>query len=197
MLTGRFLWNIILSAIYYNNIIYNVKGSFLARFGRLPDYWLAMICAVVAALMYNIAIITLRVTFFPKDADVFAELEKDPLIKARFEEEAASELQQGWNGGKPAKDKAVSNHPLHLEEGKALRRDADAWSSTAKLRTSDDDDDPEPSAVIAGTSVFDGSERRGSLTHTGCESGHADELGQQFDAEVRKSFKRMPPSEAP
>jgi hypothetical protein len=191
------LWNIILSATYNNNIVYNVKGSFLARFGRLPDYWLAMICAVVAALMYNIAIITLRVTFFPKDADVFAELEKDSLIKARFEEEAASELQQSWNRGKPVKDKAVSNHPRHLEEGKALRRDPDAWSSTAKLRTSDEDDDPEPSAVIAGTSAFEGHERRESFTHTGFENGHEDELGQQFDAGVRKPFKRMPTSEAP
>ena len=124
--------------------------------------------------MYDIAIITLRVAFFPKDADAFAELEKDPLVKSRFEEEAASELQQSWNRGKGEREnQGLPVSSRALEEGNALTPDI-----LTKQRTSDE----EPSWIddqnIPG--------RRASLTHT----GYDEEIEQRFGAVIRKPFRR-------
>jgi phospholipid-translocating ATPase len=40
---------------------------------------------------------SLRATFLTTDEDVFQALEKDPLVKRRFEEAASTELQAGWD----------------------------------------------------------------------------------------------------
>jgi len=189
---SRFLWSIILSAMYKDNLVYSVKGTFLGRVGRVPTYWLAVICAFVAAIFYNIAIITLRVTFFPKDADVFAELEKDPLIKARFEEEAASELQQGWNRGKGNKDdeiQALLDQPRSLEEGNSSVK---SWGASTKIRTSDEDNETARSERVGDVSGLDIPERRQSFTRTRFD----EEIAQRFGAVIRKPFKRLPTSEA-
>ena len=176
---------------YKNNLVYFVKGSFLGRFGRIPTYWLTVICAFIAAIFYDIAIITLRVTFFPKDADVFAELEKDPLIKARFEEEAASELQQGWNRGKGQEDgiKALLDQPRNLEEGNASVK---SWSFSTKIRTSDEDDETAKSERVEDVHRLNVSERRQSFTHTGFD----EEIAERFGTVIRKPFKRLPTSES-
>ena len=186
----RFLWCILLSATYHDNLVYSVKGTFLKRVGRIPSYWLTVICALVAAIFYDIAIITLRVTFFPKDADVFAELEKDPIIKSRFEEEAASELQQGWNrskGNKQDEIQALLDQPRNLEEGNGSVKSF----SITKIRTSDEDDETARSehGEVSGPNVL---ERRESFTHTGFD----EEIAQRFGAVIRKPFKRLPTSES-
>jgi len=185
------LWCIILSLTYTDNLVYEVKGTFLTRIGRSPTYWFAIICAFVSAIVLDVAIITLRVTFFPKDTDVFAELEKDPLIKTRFEEEAASELQQSWNRGKPNNDneiRALLDRPRNLEEGNASSKQ---WASPTKIRSSDSEDEDSPrGGDISGLEVLD-VEGRGSLTHTGLE----EEIAQRFGAIIRKPFRRLPTSE--
>jgi hypothetical protein len=188
----RFLWCIMLSLLYQNNFVYSVKGSFLHRFGRDPTYWLAAIGAFVSATLYDIAIITLRVTFFPKDSDVFAELEKDPLIKARFEEEAASELQQSWNRGKGSKEDdilALLDQPRCLEEGDA---GAKAWSFTTKVQTSDGEDETSRPEHRGDVSKLNIHEHRTSLTQTGFD----EEIAQRFGAIIRKPSKGRPASEA-
>jgi phospholipid-translocating ATPase len=186
------LWCIALSAMYKNNLVYFVRGSFLDRFGRIPTYWFAIICAFIAAIFYDIAIITLRVTFFPKDADVFAELEKDPLIKARFEEEAAAELQQGWNRGKGNKEdeiQALLSQPRRLEEGNASVK---SWSISTKIRTSDENDETAGSDRDGDISGPDEPEGRQSFTHTKFD----EEIAQRFGAVIQKPFKRLPMSES-
>ena len=181
-----------LNIIYKNNLVYFVRGSFLGRFGRIPTYWLAVVCAFIAASFYDIAIITLRVTFFPKDADVFAELEKDPLIKARFEEEAASELQQGWNRGKGNKEdeiQALLDQPRSLEEGNASVK---SWDVSTKVRTSDENNETARSEHVGDVSGLNGLGRRQSFTHTGFD----EEFAQRFGAVIRKPFKRLPMAES-
>ena len=193
----RFLWCIILSLTYRDNLIYNVKGSFLHGFGRIASYWFSIILAFVGAIIFDVAIISLRITFFPTDSDVFAELEKDPLIKARFEEEAASELQQSWNRGKGNPDdeiQALLSQPRSLEEGNGRRN---SWGSI-KLQTSDAEDEPAKSRHRGSggggsgeVNTLDVLERRESLTHTGFD----EEIAQRFGAVIRKPFKRMPTTE--
>lgn len=180
-----------MSLTYHNNLIYSVKGTFLKRIGRLPTYWLAVICAFIAAIVYDIAIITLRVTFFPKDADVFAELEKDPIIKSRFEEEAASELQQGWNrGGGNGQDEiqAFLDQPRNLEEGNAS---AKSFDLSTKIWTSDEDD-VTATSKRGGVSGLNVPERRELSTHT----AYDEEIAQRFGTVIRKPFKRLPTLES-
>jgi hypothetical protein len=164
--------------------------SFLHHFGRMPVYWFAIIFSFVSCIVLDVGIITLRVAFFPKDSDVFAELEKDPLIKARFEEEAAAELQQGWNREKRSTDdeiQALLDHPRTLEEGNASSK---SWSPV-KARNSDGDS--QTSGRSGPVSELDVLERRSSLTHTGFD----EEIAQRFGAVItRKPFKRLPTSES-
>ena len=190
------MWCIMLSIVYQQNIVYEVRGSFTHRFGRQSLYWLALLIAYLAPICYNIVIITLRVSFFPQDADVFAELEKDPLIKARFEEEAASELQQSWDRGKGVSDKQVQallNQPRILEDGNASSK---TWEISTKVRTSDDDTEEGNSGVggfeARGVSGLDVLERRSSLTQTGFD----EELAQHFGAVIRKPFRKTLTSES-
>ncbi|KAI9872458.1 MAG: hypothetical protein M1830_001602 [Pleopsidium flavum] len=95
---GWFLWNIVLSAVYKNNVIYNVKSGMLHRFGHNMLWWLTLGLIVASCVVFEVAIRSLRTAWLPTDVDVFQELEQDRVIRGRFEEAAASELQQGWNG---------------------------------------------------------------------------------------------------
>ncbi|PGH06776.1 phospholipid-translocating ATPase [Blastomyces parvus] len=97
---GWFLWNIILSRRYEVDAIYNVRDNFLPRTGRNLLWWVTLLLAVVAVLLFEICVTTLRVALFPTDVDHFQEFEGDLEIRKRFEEAAASELQQGWDRGK-------------------------------------------------------------------------------------------------
>lgn len=85
---GWFLWNIILSATYSNNVIYDVKDGFFDRFGRNPLWWLTLILVVVACWALELGIKAVKFACMPSDADVFRELQKDPAIKKRFEQAA-------------------------------------------------------------------------------------------------------------
>lgn len=86
---GWFLWNIILSSTYTNNVIYDVKDGFFNRFGRNPLWWLTLILIVTACWALEIGIKVLQRGYFPTEADIFRELQKDPLIRKRFEQAAA------------------------------------------------------------------------------------------------------------
>jgi len=95
---GWFLWNIILSAAYNpTSKIYYVRNSFFNTFGRSLAWWLTLILIVCSVLIFEIGTSTLRSVFFTTDVDIFQALEKDPLVKRRFEEAASMELQQGWD----------------------------------------------------------------------------------------------------
>lgn len=98
---GWFLWNMILSSRYNDaksgKSIYDVRGNFLTRIGRSLNFWAVLFLIVAAVLLFETTVTLFRQYFFPTDVDVFQRLEKDPAIKRRFEEAAASELQQGWD----------------------------------------------------------------------------------------------------
>lgn len=116
---GWFLWNIALSSIYKDNVIYDVKGGFLYRFGRSWTWWLTLFVIVSAVAVWELAVASLRAAWFTTDVDVFQELEHDLDIKKRFEEAAAMELQQGWDRGKKK-----SSLELKREEEEQAAREA-------------------------------------------------------------------------
>lgn len=85
---GWFLWMIILSSTYQNNVIYDVREGFLERFGRDTLWWLTLILVLAACWILEIGVKAAQRSWFPSDADCFRELEKDPAIKKRFEQAA-------------------------------------------------------------------------------------------------------------
>lgn len=82
---GWCLWNLALSALYPNNVIYNVRDGFLGRFGRNALWWLTLILIVVACWAFEIGVKCLRMAWAPGDVDVFQELEKDDGVRERLE----------------------------------------------------------------------------------------------------------------
>ena len=85
---GWFLWMIILSTTYHNNVIYDVKEGFLERFGKNTLWWLTLILVVAACWVLEIAVKAAQRSWFASDADCFRELEKDSAIKKGFEQAA-------------------------------------------------------------------------------------------------------------
>lgn len=86
---GWCLWNLIISALYPKNVIYNVRDGLLHRFGRNALWWLTLILIVSVCWGFEIAVKSCRVAFSPDDVDIFQELEKDEEIRKRLEAAAA------------------------------------------------------------------------------------------------------------
>ncbi|PLB54928.1 phospholipid-transporting ATPase [Aspergillus steynii IBT 23096] len=100
---GWFVWNLILARQYDINSgdgIYHVPGNFIFQSGHDLAFWAVLFLTVVAVVVFEMTVSALRALFFPTDVDVFQEYEQDLEIRKRFEEAAASELQQGWDHGK-------------------------------------------------------------------------------------------------
>ncbi|KAF1957720.1 phospholipid-translocating P-type ATPase [Byssothecium circinans] len=95
---GWFLWNLILTVRYSPSAaIYYVHDALLRTFGRSPTWWLCLILILSSVLVFEFGVASLRAAFFTTDEDVFQALEKDPVVKRRFEEAASEELQMGWD----------------------------------------------------------------------------------------------------
>ncbi|KAJ5217019.1 hypothetical protein N7468_010027 [Penicillium chermesinum] len=99
---GWFLWNIILSQRYNfksGKGVYDVNGNFIHHVGDNLLFWAVLLVASTSVILLELIVSTLRALFFPTDVDIFQEYEKDLDIRKRFEEAAATELQQGWDHG--------------------------------------------------------------------------------------------------
>lgn len=94
---GWFAWNLVLSSMYSNNVIYNVRDGFLDRFGRNALWWLTLILIVLSCCGLEIGAKALKVAFMPEDEDVFRELEKDAAARERLERAAAIGLKDHIN----------------------------------------------------------------------------------------------------
>lgn len=81
---GWSLWNLILSALYTNNTIYDVRDGLLQRFGRNGLWWVTLILIIVTVWIFEMAIKSIRIACAPGDVDVFQELEKDKGISRRL-----------------------------------------------------------------------------------------------------------------
>lgn len=64
---GWFLWNITLSAIYGDNIIYHVRDGFLYRFGRNALWWLVLVLVIISCVVFEYGVTSLRSAWFPTD----------------------------------------------------------------------------------------------------------------------------------
>ncbi|KAI9711799.1 MAG: hypothetical protein M1820_001944 [Bogoriella megaspora] len=160
---GWYLWNIVLSATYHDNVIYNVKSAFFDRFGANPAWWATLFLVVVACVVFELGVTSLRAAFRPSDVDVFQELEQDLQIRKRFEEAAANELQKGWDRGTKRSSAEIQreeeekrregevqdllNRPRVMEEGRAGAIGTDGGQIT-KRTTVGEEMEPRKSADI-------------------------------------------------
>lgn len=115
---GWFLWNMILSKQYDTKSgdgIYHVRSNFLFHSGHDLAFWVVLLITVVAVLIFEISVSSLRANLFPADVDIFQEYEKDLDIRKRFEEAAASELQQGWDHGKKRSSFEIAREEEEME----------------------------------------------------------------------------------
>lgn len=96
---GWWLWNLILSSIYPQDVIYSVNHALLDRFGRNPLWWLTLLVTISAVCVVEVAIKAISAYLRPSDVDIFQGFEQDREVRKRFEEAAADLLQQGWDRG--------------------------------------------------------------------------------------------------
>lgn len=83
---GWWLWNLIINQVYDPaTSFYGVKHGFVDRFGRSSLWWLTLIVAAAAVLLWEVAVSAVRIAWWPDEVDVFQELERDPVWKRRFE----------------------------------------------------------------------------------------------------------------
>ena len=121
-----FLWNLILSYVYSNNVIYDVKGGLTDRFGRNALWWLTLILILLSVWVFEIAVRCLKGLWVQSDVEVFQELEKDPVIRQRFEEAA---------NGEGRSSPELSRRPSHrVEESRAEIRDVPRTAEDQKKR---------------------------------------------------------------
>ena len=74
-----------------------VRGSLIHRFGRSLEWWAVFGICISAALLWEIMVATFQKSFFPTDTNVFQELERDRVVRRRFED--AVEGNVGKGGG--------------------------------------------------------------------------------------------------
>jgi phospholipid-translocating ATPase len=96
---GWWVWTLAQSLIFSHQAIYFVKDAIRLHFGRQLSWWAGLFLVTAIPLLIDVALQALRSAFMPTEEDIFRELQQDAAGKARLEEEAAMELQNGWIEG--------------------------------------------------------------------------------------------------
>lgn len=123
------LWNIVLCYVYATKeaLAYNVRDGFIHDFGRLLEWWATGLVIVIVFVVFEVVITSVRRTLWPTDTDVFQELEQEPAMKRRFEEESADVLGQagsmGWWGDDERQDDKEEEEEMRREEEERRRED--------------------------------------------------------------------------
>lgn len=91
---GWFLWTIILSALFKPSktyLLYPIKSGFLHEFGNNLLWWLVLLLTLACLIVFELGISSIRKSFWPTETDLFQELQKDPVIRKRFEDRLKAE----------------------------------------------------------------------------------------------------------
>jgi len=80
---GWFLWTVILSLTYKPDAkIYNVRSTFVLRFGNTLHWWSVVLFLVAAVVLLELAAQALRVTFWTQAEDVWRLVESEGGVRA-------------------------------------------------------------------------------------------------------------------
>lgn len=129
---GWVFWNLILSATYTHNDIYDVRGGLLERFGRNALWWFTLVLIIAAYWIFEIAVKSLQSAWAPSDVDLFQELEKDAGARKRLE------MAAGLEGNND--DAAAVEDRGREEEKEAQRREDDIVELLKRPRAAMGDD---------------------------------------------------------
>ena len=167
---GWWVWNLVLSSIYNkSDPIYNVNHGITERFGRNPLWWLTLILGVMAVVLFEISIKTIRTAIWPSDVDTFQILEHDLEVRKRFEEASSDLLQQGWSRGIKKSSLDLDREAQHQAEREAqvqelLERprtfDGKKEDSEIRRRQSGQDDGTESVPVAPSKTAMQEKDRR-------------------------------------
>lgn len=107
---GWWLWTLALSAGIppegkKNVIPYPVKNNFIHGYGADLQWWLAICITLASFVVFELAVSSVRKTWWPTDTDTFQVLQKDPVIKRRFEDTVRHE-DDGEGGVEMVRDKS-------------------------------------------------------------------------------------------
>jgi phospholipid-translocating ATPase len=116
---GWFLWTIILSALFKPSktyLLYPIKSGFLHQFGNNLLWWLVLLLTLACLIVFELGISSIRKSFWPTETDLFQELQKDPLIRQRFEDRLkAEEAGESMSTGKEEGIKTSMEEQLQRE----------------------------------------------------------------------------------
>ena len=87
---GWWVWTLALSGLYKPTNktapLYHLSFGFIKQHGRDLTWWLILLLILASATLLELGVSSVRKTFWPTDTDNFQVLQKDPVIRARFEE---------------------------------------------------------------------------------------------------------------
>jgi phospholipid-translocating ATPase len=95
---GWFLWTLLLSIVYKPGKtypLYPIKDGFLKFFGHDLLWWMVLALTLGSLILLEIGVSSVRKACWPTDTDVFQELQKDKVIRQRFEETIRAEQEGG------------------------------------------------------------------------------------------------------
>lgn len=133
---GWFCWNLLLAGISKDANGYFVKHSFLHRFGPSPGWWAVLTLVFVSCCVLELALRTGKHAVKPSDTAVYQALQRDELIRARFE--MASQLEcEGSRGlldrGAVAEGEVEAKEGGSIAETDAERREREREEEVAEL----------------------------------------------------------------
>ncbi len=120
---GWAAWNVILSGVYSDNVVYDVRGGLVQRFGRNGAWWLTLFLILAACWTFEIAVKSIKIACAPGDVDVFQELEKDDQVRKTFETAARAGMECNTMGGEemqPGEDERASEEQRREEDVQEL-----------------------------------------------------------------------------
>lgn len=95
---GYLVWNLFVGAIYdlQPSKTYFAESEFKQILGKETSFWATVAICWVCGVLFELSVLILQKLILTTDADVFEQLEMEPVIYKRLEQEAESELHQGW-----------------------------------------------------------------------------------------------------
>ena len=95
---GWWVWTLALSGgvppqATKNVIPYPLKNNFFHGYGSDFQWWLALFTILVSFIVFELAVSSIRKTWWPTETDTFQVLQNDPIIRQRFEETVRNEAE--------------------------------------------------------------------------------------------------------
>ncbi|OPB37212.1 P-type ATPase [Trichoderma guizhouense] len=149
-ITGWFLWNLILSAIYQRTIgPIIVRDEFIHNFGPRLSWWTSLVLGLVTPIIMELAVQAVRRVYFPTDQDLMQRIEKDANSKEilkKYAMDGGADVEAGNTQGIELEEMRLPSD--QREEGVTLLADHDRSQS------------PQPVSAVSRRSFHELGQRR-------------------------------------